>query len=117
MSGVDDSDSTGDGAKARAAELREEMLWRSQGMSDSLSTELFSQQRTLGKTREDISPALVVDSAEGTTIFRGLNHSRKLLGPIDEALKEITRDPEQAISTYDNQLREARGDTDTQAVQ
>jgi hypothetical protein len=100
-----------DRAEARAAELREEMLSRSQGMSDRLSTELFSQQRALGKTREDISPALVVDSAEGTTIFRGLNHSRKLLGPIDDALKEIAEDPRQAAEKYKQQLRKARGDT------
>jgi hypothetical protein len=113
---VDDSDRAGDKAEVRAAELREEMLWRSQGMPDRLSIELFSQQRALGNAREDISPALVVDSAEGTTIFRGLNHSRKLLGPIDKALKEIAQNPEQAISTYDNQLREAR-DTDAQAAQ
>lgn len=118
ISGVDDSERTGDKTEARAAELREEMLWRSQGMPDRLSIELFSQQRALGKAREEISPALVVDSAEGTTIFRGLNHSRELLGPIDAALKEIAQDPEKAIATYDTQLRKARGcDTDAQAAQ
>lgn len=112
-----DSDRAGDKTETRAAELREEMLWRSQGMPDRLSIELFSEQRTLGKAREDISPALVVDSAEGTTIFRGLNHSRGLLGPIDAALAETAQDPEKAIATYDDQLRQARGsDTDTQAA-
>jgi hypothetical protein len=49
-----------------------------------------------------------VNCAEGTSIFRGLNHSRNLIGPIDSALEKIAADPKKAIETYERKVKEAR---------
>lgn len=94
---------------ALAANIREGLLWRSQGMTERLREELFAQRRLVRDGYEEVPPALVVDSAEGTTIFHGLNHSRKLTEPINKALEKISREPAAAVTDYERKLRAARG--------
>ncbi|HEY2768719.1 MAG TPA: hypothetical protein VGI76_10695 [Solirubrobacteraceae bacterium] len=97
-----------DEAFSLAAEIRERLLTRSRGMPELLHEELFAQRRLVGEGFKDAPPTLVVNCAEGTSIFRGLNHSRNLIGPIDSALAKIAADPQKAIETYERKVKEAR---------
>ncbi len=81
---------------------------RSQGMTKSLREELFAQRRLVRGSYEEASPTVIVNSAEGTAIFRGLNHSRNLMGPINEALSKIAQAPTEALTEYEAKLRAAR---------
>jgi hypothetical protein len=98
-----------DAADLRSAEIRDELLWRLRGMPKRLYEELFLQRRWRSRRYDDVPPSFVVDSAEGTTIFRGLNHSRHLIHPIRVALAEVSKDRAKAEHDYEERLRKARG--------
>ncbi len=88
----------------RAAEIRHEMLLRSQAMPDALRRELFAQYRLFGKGYDEVPPALFVDAAEGRTIFRGLNHSRPLLGPVRDVVAKIAKQRDAVRAQFEAML-------------
>jgi hypothetical protein len=77
-------------------ELRQELKRRSDGMTDRLHAEIYAQQRLIGGRWDDVAPSFIVESAETSVVFKGLNHDRDLLEPFVEALEEIAKSGESA---------------------
>jgi hypothetical protein len=91
----------------RAAHIRDELLQRAEGMSPAAREELFVQQRRVGGQRE-VGPALYVDAAESTPVFRGLNHTRDLLTRVKAAVELIVTKPEEAKRLHARTLGQER---------
>ena len=102
---------TDNDVEAKAADLRFSLLQRSRGMTKELREELFEQERLLGlgRGREEVAPAMFADSAEGSPVFMGLNHTRNLIGPVREAVEKIVQDPDAAAQEYQERLEARRG--------
>jgi hypothetical protein len=81
-------------------------LERSGRMQADTRAELLSQTVLAG--RKELPPTVYVGSAEGRAFFRGLNHGRNLVGPIDDAVQEIGKDPASAETRYAALLKKFR---------
>jgi hypothetical protein len=94
-------------AEQQAAQLSAEIRERSEGMTEVLREELFSQKRLVRRGREEVAPALYVDAAEGIAVFQGLNSHRDLLGSVKKAVGEIAANREAAVAAYAKRLQGA----------
>lgn len=96
---------------AKAQDVRSTLLRRSEGMTEALEEELFQQNRLVFSNRkEEVAPTQFIDSVEAQTVFRGLNHSRGRLAPIQEAAKVISADSKRARGQYEALLRRRRAE-------